>query len=54
MKKALTADELKKYPLEFRTRVDTVKAEKLVTNNVLKENKAVMNEDIHDLFAIYD
>ena len=54
MKKALTADELAKYPYQFQTRVEAVKAEKLVTKNVLKENKAVMNEDIHDLFTIYD
>ena len=53
MKKALTADELAKYPTEFRNRVETVKAEKLVTNNVLKANQDVINADIHDLFTTY-
>ena len=54
MKKALTQEEIGRCSADFKTRFETVRAEKVVVNNILKINNEVLQADIHELFAFYD
>ena len=54
MKKALTEEELQEYPLQFKTRVETIRAEKISIKNQLTLNPQVEAANIHELFSFYD